>query len=275
MLGRYTLTRVPLQWVNLRSVPNGADIGNLYVGDLLTFTGASMGDWLEVVTDTNLRGWVSQQGGAVVFEAAETRSPIPSLDKIIDVSSNNGTIDWKAARADGVDIAILRASMGAAGVDTSLLFNFNGAFSQGAGIWFYHLFRPDSDGVPQAYHFLNTTRPLAHRTRMCVDVESVVAPRRILSKPQYADQLAAFVTAIKNETGELPTIYTSYGEWGKLVGRQHDALFAQCRLWCAHYTQAPKPLLPRGWTTYDLWQYTSNGRVVGIPSRVDLNRRKP
>jgi murein DD-endopeptidase MepM/ murein hydrolase activator NlpD len=149
---------------------------------------------------------------------------------------------------------------------------FDGAFMEGVGIWFYHLFRPDSDGIPQAQHFLATTRQFTNKARLAVDVESVVAPQRELTKAQYADELAAFVRTLRDATGELPVIYTSQGEWSKLVGTQHDALFAQCDLWVANYTSAATPALPRCWTSYLLWQYTSSGTVAGIQGRVDLNR---
>ena len=190
----------------------------------------------------------------------------------IDVSSNNGDIDWKAARTTGVDNAVLRSTMGGAGIDTQLQKNFDGAFMEGIGIWFYHLFRPDSDGVPQAQHFLKTARQLSTKARLAVDVESVVAPQRELTKEQYADELAAFVRKLRDATGELPVIYTSQGEWNKLVGTQHDDLFAQCDLWVANYTTAPTPALPRCWSNWLLWQYTSSGTVTGINGRVDMNR---
>lgn len=163
--------------------------------------------------------------------------------------------------------------MGSAGVDSRLHEYVANSRLAGVVTGFYHLFRSDSDGVPQAQHYLATTAPyLADALWLAVDVESVVNPQRVLSKAQYAEQLAAFVQHIEAETGDKPVIYTSAGEWNKLVGTQHDALFAQCLLWVASWIDAPKPILPRCWYTWDLWQFTSSGSVPGIVGRVDLNR---
>jgi hypothetical protein len=43
------------------------------------------------------------------------------------------------------------------------------------------------------------------------------------------------------------------------------------------YTTAPRPLLPAGWKTWSLWQYTSIGTVPGIqdPGHTDLDRANP
>lgn len=164
--------------------------------------------------------------------------------------------------------------MGGAGVDTRVDDNARGALNTGIQFGFYHLHRPDADGLTQAKHALRITRAYNTALPLAVDVERVVAPQRELTLAQYADQLAAFVRHIKAETGEYPLCYTSAGEWNALVGTQHDALFAQCDLWIANYRTTPPPMLARCWKTYVLWQFTSSGRVDGIPSRVDLNRRK-
>jgi hypothetical protein len=44
-----------------------------------------------------------------------------------------------------------------------------------------------------------------------------------------------------------------------------------CPLWIAAY-QDHEPTLPKPWTRYAVWQYTSNGTVPGIHGNVDLNR---
>lgn len=161
--------------------------------------------------------------------------------------------------------------MGGAGVDTRFEDNYKGVQLNALKTAFYHLFRPDSDGVPQAQHFLNTVQGKPYEF-LAVDVERVVEPQRELTKAQYADELALFVGAVHDATGVYPHIYTSAGEWGALVGAQHNALFAKCPLWVANYTTGPTPLLPPVWQAWALWQYTSSGSVKGISTRVDMNR---
>jgi len=40
----------------------------------------------------------------------------------------------------------------------------------------------------------------------------------------------------------------------------------------AHYTTNPYPLLPQGWDSWWLWQFTSSGRLPGYAGNLDTNR---
>lgn len=165
--------------------------------------------------------------------------------------------------------------MGGAGVDTRFHEYIAAARLAGVAVGVYALFRPDSAGILQAQHFLATIAPYVDLVLRAVDVERVVAPQVELTKDEYAIKLAAFVLEVQHETGELPVVYTSQGEWSALVGTQQDALFSQCELWVANYTTAPTPALARCWDDYLLWQFSSSGSVDGITGRVDLNRPAP
>jgi lysozyme len=169
--------------------------------------------------------------------------------------------------------ALVRATMGGTGVDAKLASYAREAAAAGLELGFYHLMRPEFSGETQARHFLATVAPYAHPLGLAVDVERVVNPLKQLTPAQYADELAAFVRRVEASTGELPTIYTSQGEWAALVARQHDRLFGECKLWVANY-EVTQPNLPRCWTDWWLWQFTSSGRVDGIAGRTDLNRLK-
>lgn len=159
--------------------------------------------------------------------------------------------------------------MGVAGVDTRYASNAVKAASVlpfGA----YHLLRPEHGGAAQAEHFLKvvlagpkpTLRYKGEPVSYAVDVE--------LLGDNLADTLRDFVLAVQQATGELPAVYTRASFFNQL-GSQHDALFAQCLLWCAHYG-VETPTLPRCWDTYFMHQYTSEGVVSGIVGDVDLNR---
>ena len=41
--------------------------------------------------------------------------------------------------------------------------------------------------------------------------------------------------------------------------------FSSYPLWVAHYTNNPKPLIPKEWSTWTFWQYTDATEVPGIP----------
>lgn len=56
----------------------------------------------------------------------------------IDVSENNGVIDWQAVRAAGVQFAIIRIGYGAGHLDGEFYRNVNGALEAGLRIGVYH-----------------------------------------------------------------------------------------------------------------------------------------
>jgi GH25 family lysozyme M1 (1,4-beta-N-acetylmuramidase) len=44
-------------------------------------------------------------------------------------------------------------------------------------------------------------------------------------------------------------------------------------LWIAYYNPDPRPVLPHGWPSYQIWQYTDKGRVSGITENTcDMDR---
>lgn len=64
-------------------------------------------------------------------------------------------------------------------------------------------------------------------------------------------------------------IYTSRSRWHEIMG---GAYLTDRKLWVAHYTTALYPLLPVGWDSWWLWQYTSSGRLDGYAGNLDTNR---
>lgn len=74
-----TLARIPGSWVNVRAQPDGADVGDLRVGDSGTlYPDASQGDWV-FFANARVRGWVSRQGGAVQFSVTTAQLRIVGL----------------------------------------------------------------------------------------------------------------------------------------------------------------------------------------------------
>ena len=64
-------------------------------------------------------------------------------------------------------------------------------------------------------------------------------------------------------------IYTSKGAWNAIMG---GAYLSTRKLWVAHYTTNPYPLIPTGWDSWWLWQFTSSGRLAGYAGNLDTNR---
>lgn len=64
-------------------------------------------------------------------------------------------------------------------------------------------------------------------------------------------------------------IYTSKGAWTAIMG---GIYLNDRKLWVAHYTTNPYPLMPTGWNSWWLWQFTSTGRLPGYAGNLDTNR---
>src|SRR5437016_2485553 len=67
----------------------------------------------------------------------------------------------------------------------------------------------------------------------------------------------------------MPVIYTRADFW-RTVG--NPAGFSNYKLWVAHYTKKPRPVLPHGWSDYAFWQYTDSGMALGVHGACDMNR---
>lgn len=94
-----------------------------------------------------------------------------------------------------------------------------------------------------------------------------------INKPTYAFMLKAYLEGIGADT-----IYSSKYYWELLVGSFTDSWHGAYQKWPANYTNADEPLLPVGWDSYLLWQYseTGDGAYYGVGStHVDLNRWHP
>jgi GH25 family lysozyme M1 (1,4-beta-N-acetylmuramidase) len=64
-------------------------------------------------------------------------------------------------------------------------------------------------------------------------------------------------------------IYTSRSRWHEIMG---GAFLTDRKLWVAHYTTASSPLMPVGFNSYWIWQYSSTGRLAGYSGNLDMNR---
>ena len=76
----------------------------------------------------------------------------------IDVSHNNGVMDWEQAKSEGVTHAYIKASDGPDWHDPQFVANWAGAKAAGIQRGAYHFYRNYADPTPQAASFLQETR---------------------------------------------------------------------------------------------------------------------
>jgi lysozyme len=184
--------------------------------------------------------------------------PLPG----IDVSHWQGTIDWNAVAADGVEFAFIKATEGGDYTDPRFAANWAGAQRAGVVRGAYHFFRPQTDALAQAAHFLRTVQLSPGDLPPVLDVE--VTDGR--SAAQIAAGVRAWLQEVERATGRRPILYTRASFWTGQMGGG----FGEYPLWVAHYGVS-QPNIPAEWSGWTFWQHSDAGRVDGISGDVDLD----
>src|SRR6266705_1968498 len=98
---------------------------------------------------------------------------------VIDLSSNNASIDWKRLHTAGVAAAMLKASEGVTWNDPTFAKRRHDARAAGVHVGAYHYARPhENDPVAEANHFCNIVGHLAPGDLLpALDMEEGAASR--------------------------------------------------------------------------------------------------
>ena len=192
--------------------------------------------------------------------------------KGIDVSKYQGDIDWERVKADGVDFAIIR--LGYRGYTKGQIFldprwqeNIEGALDAGVqvGVYFFSQAIDEEEAVEEALTVLDCIEGYDITFPVVYDVEEAGASNARtngLSVSQRTANTIAFCDTIAN-AGYRPMIYS----YTRVLAAMLDlSQLTQYDKWVAQYYAAP--FFPY---EYQIWQYSSTGRVDGINGNVDMN----
>ena len=192
--------------------------------------------------------------------------------QIIDVSSNNGVVDFHKVFASGMKKVIIRASIGIGDMDEHFSTYTANAKNAGMAISFYHVayIHPEvavvTDSANQANYFVENYKKAGVTPEFLVlDIENPTT----IGKAACEQWIKTFCDTVKAHTG-IDVIIYSYKPWlDEHLAPTHK--LGIHRLWIANYNAALKtPLLPVGWKTYFMWQYNDKGTIPGIHGNVDL-----
>ena len=186
-------------------------------------------------------------------------------EKLIDVSTWNGNIDWDKVYKSGVRYAMIRSSFGIENpnqVDNKFVRNITNAQRAGVkcGIYHYSYARSATEAKKEADFCLKTIKNYKIDLPVAFDIED--SSQTHLGKDTLTSIVIAFCDKIKS-AGYTPMLYcnpnwlNNYLHKNKLLGK-YD-------LWLAHWgVSAP---------SYNcaIWQYSENGSVPGISGSVDMN----
>lgn len=187
----------------------------------------------------------------------------PKVLKGIDVSSNNGHIDWPAVAASGVRFAVVKASEGCGYVNPQFCQDRRDAHAAGLQVGCYHYARPDQTSAQaEAEQFLSAVGRLEPGEFLALDLET--------GDGDLLGWALTWLRAVERAVGFKPLLYS--GLWfmqpHNLVG---SAELAEYGLWLAAWgTTPPAPAPP--WPFVAIWQHSSTGTVPGIQGQVDLDQ---
>lgn len=189
----------------------------------------------------------------------------------IDVSKWNGDIDWDKAKNAGVEFAIIRAGYrgsvtGSLVVDPYFETNMKGASASGVatGVYFFTQAVNEVEAVEEASAVLNLVRQYEIDYPIFIDTEGAGGSGRADGLDQETRTLVceAFCRTIQN-AGYEAGIYGSRNWYNNNLTMDR---LERYHIWLAEYRNIP---LYQGY--YQMWQYTSKGRIDGIKGNVDMN----
>ena len=217
-------------------------------------------------------GLASDLGRSGLTSAAVTSAAtIPSGIRGVDVSGHQGSVDWKAAWANGARFAIVKATESTGFRNSSFAQQYNGSAAVGMIRGAYHFANPiNSDGKTQADFFLanggawtadGKTLPPA----LDIEYDPYVSRDHTntcygLTDAQMVRWVRDFTVEIKKKTGRDALIYTTTDWWRTCTG--NSAAFSANPLWLARYS-ATAGTMPASWKAQTIWQYNWYGAMPG------------
>lgn len=189
----------------------------------------------------------------------------------IDVSKWNGNIDWDKVKASGVEFVMIRAGYrgsqtGALVEDPNFLVNIRGAKKAGlkVGVYFFTQAINEVEAVEEASMVIALCEGYELDYPVIIDSEGAGGEGRAdaLDIEMRTKVCNAFCETVQH-AGYDAGVYASRSWYNANLEVEE---LNKYKIWLAEYRSTP---LYSGY--YDMWQYTSKGKVDGIEGNVDLN----
>lgn len=191
--------------------------------------------------------------------------------RCIDVSSYQGTIDWKRVKPQ-IDVAILRCGYGDDIVsqdDQEFFNNVNGCIENGIpfGVYLYSYAKnlTGSESIQSEIEHCKRLLGQIDVLPFCIYLDMEDDSTRYLGRKGLSS-FANFFCKNMTEAGYKAGIYANeywfnhYLDVKRISGEGYS-------IWCAKYS-LEKPNIG---VSYDIWQYSSTGTLDGIRGFVDMN----
>jgi GH25 family lysozyme M1 (1,4-beta-N-acetylmuramidase) len=193
---------------------------------------------------------------------------------------NGAAINWRKVARSGISFAAIKATEGTYYRNPYALSDIKAARAAGLSVGAYVFAIPNGNGgrrgaVAQADYIVSYLGSLATSVPVMLDIEFNPYSGGLCygrTPAHMVSWVSRFSAEVQARTGRAPYIYTPQGWWNPCTGG--SAALRSSLLWVPNYTTAVSPAMPSGWTTWQIWQYSSSGTVPGIqdPGFTDLDR---
>jgi GH25 family lysozyme M1 (1,4-beta-N-acetylmuramidase) len=182
----------------------------------------------------------------------------------LDISSHDHgrfNVHWPTEVAAGSEFVYVKATEATTYVNPHFRSDYAAAKAAGRYVGAYVYARPDRGApVEQADFFLRHAQFTKDARTLVpfVDLEWPYEGVPVddcynLNPDQMRAWIGAFIGRIESAIGRKPMIYTNTYWWNPCTG--NDTSYGDYPLDIASYTRT-QPVLPAGWTSFTLWQYT-------------------
>lgn len=186
----------------------------------------------------------------------------------IDVSYWQGDIDWEATRAAGIHFVFIKATEGGDHVDPKFRDNWFGAKRAGIARGAYHFIYWCRPAHEQALWFMLNVPPDPDALPPVLDLEwnshSKTCPKKV-SREAALQTIRTMLAALETHTGKRPIIYTD----PKFHREVLEGEFPNYHFWLRSVAAEPGEVYRE--RSFAFWQFTTTGKVPGVPGKVDRN----
>ena len=180
--------------------------------------------------------------------------------KGIDISNNNGSINFNGVKNSGVECVYIKATEGTTFQDSYKSAFYGGAKTIGAKVGFYHFLVGTSAPETQAENFYKEIISYQNDLVPMLDVE--------VNFPGLNDYIARFIGRFNQLTSMEIGIYTYTSFLNEYIDVER---FKTLKLWEANYNNSPWNLPSNGFTNRIGHQYTEKGHIDGVNGVCDVN----
>lgn len=190
---------------------------------------------------------------------------------IIDVSHNQGKIQWTKVLNAGVDSVYIKVSQGTTFIDPMMMVNAFAAEAAGLKIGYYHFGtlngnNVEIDATNEANFFLSLIRKAPKATLpLVLDIETnnnKVSPQNVLL---FINTFFKILST-NGKTDVLLYSYTPFLDENLPSSHSLEGIRTWIAAYGGHYH------IPKGWQNIYMWQYDDKGKIDGISTIVDLNK---